>query len=188
MVAAASELYRVVERTVGGLGYQVVDVEWLGGGLLRVTLDAVGGIGLEDCEKVSRQLSHLFAVEGVDYQRLEVSSPGLDRPLKRASDFERFTGSEISVQLYAPLASAGGRKRLRGRLLQLSGGKGSERLRLQLTPDGPPLKTGRRSVTRPEKEQAAVIVEVALADVEKARLVPELNFRPARPPAMSDAS
>ena len=82
MAEVTSDLYRTVERTVGGLGYQLVDVERLGGGLLRVSLDAENGIGLEDCERVSRQLSHLFAVEQVDYQRLEVSSPGLDRRLK----------------------------------------------------------------------------------------------------------
>ena len=84
MAEVTSDLYRTVERTVGGLGYQLVDVERLGGGLLRVSLDAENGIGLEDCERVSRQLSHLFAVEQVDYQRLEVSSPGLDRRLKGA--------------------------------------------------------------------------------------------------------
>ena len=124
MAEVTSDLYRTVERTVGGLGYQLVDVERLGGGLLRVSLDAENGIGLEDCERVSRQLSHLFAVEQVDYQRLEVSSPGLDRRLKGAEDFARFVGKEINVQLYAPSAAAGGRKRLRGRLLQLVGGEG----------------------------------------------------------------
>lgn len=178
MAAVGSDLYATIERTVGGLGYQLVDAEWLGGGLLRVTLDAAGGIGLEDCEKVSRQLSHLFTVEGVDYQRLEVSSPGLDRPLKKPGDFERFIGSEINVQLYAAMAAAGGRKRLRGRLMQLSGGEGGEWLQLQLTPDATPAKPGRRRVKRRD-EPALEVVEVALADVEKARLVPELNFRPA---------
>ena len=186
MAGVTSGLYQTVERTVGGFGYELVDVERLGGGLLRVTLDAAGGVGLEDCERVSRQLSHLFAVENVDYQRLEVSSPGLDRPLKRAGDFARFVGQEIDVQLFAPLPAAGGRKRLRGRLLQLIGGAGCERMQLQWAPEGEvkkgAAKSGPRSAkSRPRAEAAsAVVVEIALADVAKARLVPELNFRPAR--------
>ena len=190
MAEVASDLYRTVERTVGGLGYQLVDVERLGGGLLRVSLDAENGIGLEDCERVSRQLSHLFAVEQVDYQRLEVSSPGLDRRLKGAEDFARFVGKEVNVQLYSPSAAAGGRKRLRGRLLHLVGGGGEERLQLQLTGDeglaSDMAKRVRRSArTRTRAEAPPVLVEIALADIDKARLVPELDFRPARRSAES---
>ena len=164
MAEVTSDLYRTVERTVGGLGYQLVDVERLGGGLLRVSLDAENGIGLEDCERVSRQLSHLFAVEQVDYQRLEVSSPGLDRRLKGAQDFARFVGKEINVQLYAPSIAAGGRKRLRGRLLQLVGGRGEERLQLQLTTDealagGVPKQVRRGAKLRTRAEAPPVVVD-----------------------------
>ena len=185
MAEVTSDLYRTVERTVGGLGYQLVDVERLGGGLLRVSLDAENGIGVEDCERVSRQLSHLFAVEQVDCQRLEVSSPGLDRRLKGAEDFARFVGKEVNVQLYAPSPAAGGRRRLRGRLLQLVGGGGEERLQLQLTTDkalaSDVSKRVRRSAKlRTQAEAPPVVVEIALADIDKARLVPELDFRPAR--------
>jgi ribosome maturation factor RimP len=179
MAGVTNGLYRTVENTVGGLGYRLVDVERLGGGLLRVTLDADQGIGLQDCERVSRQLSHLLAVENVDYQRLEVSSPGLDRPLKNVSDYRRFVGSEISVQLYAASVDAGGRKRLRGRLLQVSGEEGLEHLQLQLTPDDMSAKGGHRS-QKPRKQAPVAVIEVPLANVEKARLVPELDFRPAR--------
>lgn len=181
MAGVTNDLYQTVERTVGGLGYELVDLERLSGGLLRVTLDAESGIGLEDCERVSRQLSHLLAVESVDYQRLEVSSPGLDRPLKRAGDFVRFVGREINVQLYAPLATAGGRKRVRGRLLQLTEESGAERLQLQLTPEDEAAKGNRRSAKLRKAAQAApeVVIEIALADVARARLVPELDFRPA---------
>jgi ribosome maturation factor RimP len=180
-----SDLYRTVERTVGGLGYRLVDVERLGGGLLRVSLDAENGIGLEDCERVSHQLSHLFAVEQVDYQRLEVSSPGLDRRLKGAEDFARFVGKEINVQLHAPSTAAGGRKRLRGRLLQVVGGGGEERLQLKLTTDEALASDVSQRVRRSAKlrtraEAPAVVVEIGLADIDKARLVPELDFRPAR--------
>lgn len=190
MAEVTSDLYRTVERTVGGLGYQLVDVERLGGGLLRVSLDAENGIGLEDCERVSRQLSHLFAVEQVDYQRLEVSSPGLDRRLKGAEDFARFVGKEVNVQLYSPSTAAGGRKRFRGRLLHLIGGGGEERLQLQLTGDeglaSDVAKRVRRSArTRTRADAPPVLVEIALADIDKARLVPELDFRPARRSAES---
>jgi ribosome maturation factor RimP len=190
MAEVTSDLYRTVERTVGGLGYRLVDVERLGGGLLRVSLDAENGIGLEDCERVSHQLSHLFAVEQVDYQRLEVSSPGLDRRLKGAEDFARFVGKEINVQLHAPSTAAGGRKRLRGRLLQVVGGGGEERLQLKLTTDealaSDVAKRIRRSAkTRTRAEAPPVLVEIALADIDKARLVPELDFRPARMSAES---
>jgi ribosome maturation factor RimP len=188
MAGVADNLYATMERTVEGLGYELVDVERLGGGLLRVTLDRASGIGLEDCERVSRQLTHLLAVENVDYQRLEVSSPGVDRPLKRVRDFARFVGSEINVQLHAPLPAPAGRKRLRGRLLEVSGGAGSERLRLELAPDEgaqhrpaahPRGKSGSRSGRTAEPSAPRPVVEFAYADVDKARLVPALDFRGA---------
>lgn len=193
MAGVAADLYDTIERTVEGLGYELVDVERLAAGLLRVTLDAPEGVKLEDCEKVSRQLSHLFAVEDVDYDRLEVSSPGLDRALKRARDFERFVGSEVQVQLADAIPAAGasaGRKRLRGRLLEVSGSPGIERVRVELTPDDPaPAKPGRGHAPGTAKKAgkagkqvervAAVVVEFALTNVVKARLVPEVDFRGA---------
>lgn len=183
MAEVANDLYRTVERTVVGMGYQLVDVERLGAGLMRVSLDSEKGVGLEDCERVSRQLSHLFAVEQVDYQRLEVSSPGLDRRLRGAEDFARFTGKEVNFQLYAPSAAASGRKRLRGRVLQVLGGPGDERLQIELMVDEAPAKGYRRgAVSRtnaPQRAPAVGTIEVALRDIDKARLVPELNFRPA---------
>ncbi|HET9023520.1 MAG TPA: ribosome maturation factor RimP [Burkholderiaceae bacterium] len=185
----AANLYGTIERTVEGLGYELVDVERLAAGLLRVTLDSPQGVRLEDCEKVSRQLSHLFAVEDVAYDRLEVSSPGLDRPLKRARDYERFVGSEVQVQLAEAIPAAGasaGRKRLRGRLLEMSGTPGAERVRVELTPDEPaPARPGKGpgkakkagKAGKKVERVAAVVVEFALADVVKAKLVPEVDFR-----------
>jgi ribosome maturation factor RimP len=184
MAGMAAAVADTIGRTVEGLGYEFVDAERLAGGLLRVTIDREGGIGLADCEKVSRQLTHLFAVENVDYARLEVSSPGLDRPLKRARDFRRFAGAEAQVQLYAPLAAAAGRRRLHGRLLEVVGEIGAERVRMQLLADeesaGARAKGRKPAGRRPDRKVGTAegaTVEFALADVEKAKLVPELNFR-----------
>jgi ribosome maturation factor RimP len=186
MAGVSAGLYDGIERTVEGLGYELVDVERLAAGLVRVTLDSADGIKLEDCERVSRQLSHWLAVEGVDYERLEVSSPGLDRPLKRARDFGRFIGAEIQVQLATPVLVVGsstGRKRMRGRLLGVDGDAGRERVRIELTPDdAAAAPAGKRAAPKARKavvgeQEPATVVEFALSDVDKARLIPELNFR-----------
>src|SRR5690606_28536717 len=92
----------VVGRAAAGMGYEPVDVGQAQQGLLRVYIDAPAGITIDDCEKVSRQLSHLLTVEDIDYARLEVSSPGLDRPLKKPADFERFAGQRAAVRLRLP--------------------------------------------------------------------------------------
>lgn len=99
----------LIEQTVGGLGYELVDVETSPRGrLLRVFIDKPEdekGITIEDCTAVSNQLTRLFAVEDVDYDRLEVSSPGLDRALKKAADFERFAGQEVQIKLRLPVGN-----------------------------------------------------------------------------------
>ena len=108
-----------VETTVTGLGYELVDCERSAGGLLRVTIDklpvkADAGelITVDDCEKVTRQLQYVLEVESFEYSRLEVSSPGLDRPLRNASHYARFAGQEIDITLKLPFQ---GRKKYRGR-------------------------------------------------------------------------
>lgn len=92
----------IVEGTLESMGYELVELEMAQNGLLRVFIDAPAGIQIEDCERVSRQLSHVMAVEDVDYSRLEVSSPGLDRPLRKPADFVRFAGAEVTVRLKRP--------------------------------------------------------------------------------------
>src|SRR5436190_23857476 len=94
------DLRALLERTLPGMGYELVDVETSPGGrLVRVFIDKDSGVDVEDCARVSDQLTRLFTVENVDYDRLEVSSPGLDRPLRRAADFERFAGQEAQIRL-----------------------------------------------------------------------------------------
>lgn len=127
-------LTAMIEPVLGSMGYELVDIEHGVGGLLRVTIDVADGsrfIRVEDCEQVSHQLNRLLTVEEVDYARLEISSPGLDRPLRRESDFVRFTGERVSLRLRQAVA---GRRQftgvLQGRIapvdLQVGGQAGSQ--------------------------------------------------------------
>lgn len=154
-----------MQRTVDGLGYELVELERGAGGLLRATIDRVPGrayptgegaaVTLDDCELVTRQLQVLLHVAGVEYGRLEVSSPGLDRPLKRAADYERFAGARITLALKQPLQ---GRRNFRGRLEAAPPG-----WRLALEDDnGVP------------GDQA---LDFALDEVREARLVPVIDFK-----------
>jgi ribosome maturation factor RimP len=138
------DVARLVETTLAGLGYELVDLEISGRGLFRVFIDKPEGIALDDCELVSNQLTRLFTVEGVNYERLEVSSPGLDRVLKKEADFIRFCGEKANIKLRMPLE---GRKNFVGILGGLQDGI------LQLEVDG---------------KQVAI----ELSNVDKARLVP----------------
>jgi ribosome maturation factor RimP len=142
-------LENVVQPVVAGMGYELVDVQASNSGrLLRLFIDKPGGVGLEDCAAVSRQLSRVFEVEGIDYERLEVSSPGLDRPLRKGADFARFAGQKAEVRMRAPDAS--GRKRFVGVLRGAEGG-------------------------RVEMELDGQLVALELEGIERARLVPELK-------------
>ncbi len=94
------ELLKLIEQTAEGLGYELVDFETSPRGrLMRVFIDSPNGITVDDCATVSNQLTRVFEVENVDYDRLEVSSPGLDRALKKPPDFERFAGQDVQVRL-----------------------------------------------------------------------------------------
>lgn len=113
------DLQHFLDTTLAGLGYELVDFERARSGLMRVFIDKEGGITLDDCVAVSNHLSRVFLVENLDYDRLEVSSPGLDRPLKRESDFVRFAGQQVRIKLRMPLD---GRKVVQGELLGLTDG------------------------------------------------------------------
>ena len=129
------------------MGYELVDLELANRGrLMRIFIDKDGGIGVEDCATVSNQLTRLLAVESVDYDRLEVSSPGLDRPLKRPQDYARFVGERVQVKARLPL---NGRRRFVGKL-QKVGEAG-----IELDVDGE-------------------LVSIAFTDIDKTRLVPNI--------------
>lgn len=171
----------VIEQTVEGLGYELVDVEWAGGGVLRVFIDkpgaevladgsTIGGITIEDCAKVSDQLSRVFLVENVNYERLEISSPGLDRPLKKAAHFARFEGHEAFVKLRtSPGGQTRGRKQFQG-VLQVVG---VAALADGATP-GVPTRFG---LVLEGGEAGQELLEFSFDEVEKARLVPRIDFR-----------
>lgn len=97
-------LDELLESTLSGMGYELVEVEQLNrGSLLRVFVDKPGGINIDDCSLISNHLSQLLVVENIDYERLEVSSPGLDRLLKKEADFIRFKGEQVSLKLRVAL-------------------------------------------------------------------------------------
>jgi len=147
---------QVLETTAKGLGYELVDYELANHGrLLRVFIDRPGhvptpgrpdGVTLEDCERVSRQLQHVLSVEGIEYERLEVSSPGLDRVLKRPDEFRRFAGMEAEVRLRLP---ENGRRKFTGVL------RGADEEKLSIEIEGA-LRT------------------IPFENLDKARLVPKL--------------
>ena len=168
--------------------FELVDVEYVKEGsswYLRAYIDKEGGITVDDCETVSDQITHLFTVEGVDYERLEVSSPGVDRPLKRARDWQRFLGRPVHVELYEPLKAEGfpeaGRRKLEGRALEVVG-EGPEaavrfsfeELHIARTP-AEAVKGKKAGKKVPAA--APVVVTFDLADVDRANLIAELDFR-----------
>jgi len=141
------DLEQVLESTVTGLGCQLADFDFSNRNrLLRVFIDKPAGVTVDDCEAVTRQLQRVLPVEGIDYDRLEVSSPGLDRRLKKASDFERFAGHRADVRLRVPV---NGRRNFVGTLRGVRDG------RIELDFEGGHL-------------------DFDLADMDRARLVPEL--------------
>ena len=176
----------VVEHTVVTMGYELVETERTPGGLLRVYIDRVAGdprgefIVVEDCEAVTRQLQHVLEVENCSYERLEVSSPGLDRPLKKAADFARVAGQRVNLTLRMPFK---GRKRFSGTLLARQGvdaGVGGWRLLLDepgADASGSPVKGKADSAAMVELEAA---LDFELDEVREARLVPVLDFKGRR--------
>jgi ribosome maturation factor RimP len=168
-----------VERTVTGLGYDLVDVERVGGGLLRVTIDRVPGhvyttgesefVLVEDCEAVTRQLQYVLEVENADYSRLEVSSPGLDRPLRGERDFRRFVGEQVEITLKQPFQA---RKKFAGELqARENGGWGL------VLPAAAISKTQAKAGARAGVEQ---VLDFTLDELQEARLVPVIDFKGRR--------
>ena len=181
-----------------GLGYDLVEIERSPGGLLRVTIDlpwvqpAVDApepavdqfVTVEDCEKVTRQLQFALEVDGVEYKRLEVSSPGIDRPLRHEQDFVRFEGSVIDITLKAPMGAAAAgqvsanRKKFRGTLerVEQAGGHGWQ----VVWRDEPVVKPGQR-VSAKRAPAPLQALGFTLDELREARLAPVVDFKGRKP-------
>ena len=147
-------LGELLEATIPPMGFELVDWEMQPRArLVRVFIDKPGdsneGVTVEDCARVSNHLTHLFTVENVDYDRLEVSSPGLDRPLKKLADYARFAGEEAQVNLKE---LTDGARRWKGIL------RGVDQDNVMLETD-----KGMRTIP--------------IAAIDKARLVPKIDWR-----------
>jgi ribosome maturation factor RimP len=143
----ATDITQLLESTLSGLGYEFVDLERSGRGkLLRIYIDKAGGINVDDCAAASNHLSRVFAVENIDYDRLEISSPGLDRLLRKEQDFVRFAGHKARVKLRVPVE---GQRNFVGVLRETREGK------VEIEADGK-------------------VVSFDIANLDKARLVPAI--------------
>jgi ribosome maturation factor RimP len=190
-----------VEQTVAGLGYDLVEIERSAGGLLRVTIDlpwtaptsedvAAGVpepfVTVEDCEKVTRQLQFALEVDGVEYKRLEVSSPGIDRPLRNEQDFGRFVGAVIDITLKAPMGAAAGgqvsatRKKFRGTLerAEKAEGVGADAAPVWqiVWSDEPKTKPGQK-VSKKRAPAPLHALGFVLDELRDARLAPIVDFK-----------
>jgi ribosome maturation factor RimP len=184
-----TSLHAVIEQTVRALGYELVEFERAGRGMLRVMIDQPAHVQMpvkiEDCEKVSRQLSHVLMVEEVDYARLQVESPGVDRPLKRLDDYVRFAGQDAVVKLRLPVA---GRKSFTGKLLPPQGQGADAKLALEFASQGKGQDKGqgnkkdkqqdrKQGGKRGQEQQEVQVLEFVLSEVDRAHLNPVLDFR-----------
>jgi len=157
-----ADLFALTQQAIAGMEVELVDVERAPLGLLRVTIDRDGGVRIEDCERVSKQLSRVFEVENIDYKRLEVGSPGVDRPLKTVADFQRFAGHRVEIKLRQAIDS---RKVFSG-ILHASDNAGEDAgpsFQLELEPEG--------------KSGEAKVLNFVFDDVDRAKLDPVLDFK-----------
>jgi ribosome maturation factor RimP len=182
-------LQDIVEQTVKGLGYDLVETERSAGGLLRVTIDLPWQAGapeqfitVEDCEKVNRQLQFALEVDGIEYRRLEISSPGIDRPLRHSQDFERFTGQVIDITLKAPMGAAASglvsanRKKFRGTLERVEATADAEASWQITWRDEPAVKPGQR-VSKKKAPMPLQVLGFKLEELRDARLAPLVDFK-----------
>ena len=188
-------LQEIVEQTVTGLGYDLVEVVRSAGGLLRITIDlpwtssgdAAAGeqfVTVEDCEKVTRQLQFALEVDGADYKRLEVSSPGIDRPLRHEKDFERFAGQVIDITLKAPMgvAAAGqvsaNRKKFRGTLERVARAEGQDGVASwQIVWSDEPVSLFGQRVSKKRPPAPVQALGFSLDELREARLAPIVSFK-----------
>ncbi|MGS1006578.1 ribosome maturation factor RimP [Achromobacter anxifer] len=162
-----ADLFALTKEALAGMDVELVDVERAALGLLRVTIDRVGGVRIEDCEQVSRQLSRVFEVENVDYKRMEVGSPGVDRPLRNEAEFRRFAGERIEIKLREALD---GRKVFAGILTlpEDDAAASDAAAGMQKTVFGLEFEA---------KKNEVQVLNFTIDDIERAKLDPVLDFK-----------
>jgi ribosome maturation factor RimP len=186
-------LKEIVEQIVAGLGYDLVEIDRSAAGLLRITIDLPWVaptetsapeqfINVEDCEKVNRQLQFALEVDNIEYKRLEVSSPGIDRPLRHEKDFERFVGQVIDITLKVPMgvAAAAGqvsatRKKFRGTLEKPEAGDTLSAWQIVWS-DEPAVKPGQR-ISKKRVPAPLQALGFTLDELKEARLAPIVSFK-----------
>ncbi|MGB6103990.1 MAG: ribosome maturation factor RimP [Pusillimonas sp.] len=157
-----ADIFALTQEALAGMDVELVDVERAPLGLLRVTIDRADGVRIEDCEQVSKQLSRVFEVENIDYQRLEVGSPGIDRPLKRAADFIRFANERIEIRL---------REAIDNRKVYVG------KLRVPETAASDPSASPVFGLELEAGPQERQVLEFTFDDVDRAKLDPILDFK-----------
>jgi ribosome maturation factor RimP len=163
----------IVATSVAGLGYELVDFELSARGLMRVFIDKPDGIGVEDCASVSNHLSRVFLVEEIEFERLEVSSPGLDRPLKTLAHFQRHVGQAVKVRLSTLVE---GRKRFDGVIEAVDG----EIIVFGVVEDAVVVQEGKVHGSSHKSKRAGkavkpvTLIRVPFESIDKTRLIPEL--------------
>ena len=160
-----ADLFTLTQQALASLDIEFIDIERGALGLLRVTIDRPEGVRIEDCEQVSKHLSRVFEVENIDYRRLEVGSPGVDRPLKTESDFKRFVGERVEVKLREAVDN---QKVFSGVLVDLSGSISTAGAEAQSKPFGIEFEAKKGEFRQ---------VGFAFSDVERGKLDPVLDFK-----------
>ncbi len=168
--------HEIVAASVTGLGYELVDFEHSAGGLMRVFIDKPDGIGVEDCASVSNHLSRVLEVENIEFERLEVSSPGLDRPLKTLAHYQQYLGLSVKVRLNSMVD---GRKRFDGVIAAVEG----ETIVFSVAGDEGALMLADKPVSAPQKRpmtkragksvESVKLIRVPFSSIDKARLIPQ---------------
>jgi ribosome maturation factor RimP len=179
--AVSSDL-QAIESLAADLGYEVIDIEHSSGGLLRVYIDMPEAdrlINVQDCERVSNHLIHGLPVMGIDFQRLEVSSPGMDRRLTKAKHFRQFLGCEVKLKLRQGVS---GRKNFQGQLAPAE----------DFVPKASNASNASNASTASHQDERFFLIfqaddgseqqlDFLVSDIDLARLVPQLPFKERRP-------
>ena len=158
-----ADIFALTQEALAGTDIELVDLERAPLGVLRITIDRPGGVRIEDCELVSKQLSRVFEVENVDYKRLEVGSPGTDRPLKQPGDFVRFANERVEIKLREAVNN---RKVFVGVLRLPADADASDKdlaMSLELEPQG--------------KSAESEVLTFTFSDIDRAKLDPILDFK-----------